>query len=118
MIHSRDLPPALRERLGIKARGSKYKNRKTVVDGIKFDSIKESVRYDLLKRAKADGYVKWFLRQVPFRLPGGTIWRADFLVVWKDGSITIEDVKGYRTQVYKIKKREVEAQYGIEIVEI
>jgi hypothetical protein len=30
----------------------------------------------------------------------------------------VEDVKGFKTELYRWKKKHVEAQYGIEIVEI
>lgn len=108
----------------VPTRRSKYGNVATVVDGIRFDSAKESRRYSELCLLRQSGDVAWFTMQVPFRLPGGTIYRADFLVVWNTTecwqNITIEDVKseGTRTQAYKIKKREVEKHYGITITEM
>ena len=76
-----------------------------------FDSIKEAKYYDqLLLRQKA-GEVVTFLRQVPFHLPGGTVYRADFLIFLSDGQVEVVDVKGMKTDTYKIKKREVEAHY-------
>ena len=44
---------------------------------------------------------------------------ADFRYVdVPSGETVVEDVKGVRTQIYKLKKRWVEAQYAIKIVEI
>lgn len=103
------------------AKPSKYRNTKCVVDGIRFDSIKESERYEVLKEARKTGNVLWFILQPCFRLPGGTRYYADFLVVWRNGSVVIEDVKSGITRklaVYRTKKREVEHLYGITIHEI
>jgi hypothetical protein len=97
---------------------SKYRAKRTVVDGINFDSKKEAKRYMDLKSLRESGEVAWFLMQVPFRLPGNTTYRADFLVFWKDGRVTVEDVKGFRTEVYKLKKRQVEDLYPITITEV
>ncbi len=99
-------------------RRSKYGSRRTVVDGIAFDSKREAERYAELKLLRQGGRVLWFIMQVPFRLPGGTRWYADFLVVWATGSITVEDTKGFKTETYRVKKREVEAAFGIEITEL
>lgn len=97
---------------------NKYRAKATVVDGIRFASRKEAKRYGELKMMQAAGEVKWFTCQVPFRLDGGTVYRADFLVVWWNGNVTVEDAKGYRTQVYFVKRREVEAKYGFTIQEV
>lgn len=111
------------KRLGIempKGR-SKYGSTATVVDGIRFSSKKEAKRYGELKLLQERGEVLWFIMQAPFRLPGGTVYRADFLVVWSDvlhKHVTVEDVKGFKTPIYRLKKREVEHQYGITITEI
>ena len=90
----------------------KYRNKKTVVDGITFDSQKEAQRYGQLKLAKREGKVLTFARQVSFPLPGNTRYRLDFLVMWSDWSLTFEDVKGHRTQTYKIKKKLFEEAYA------
>lgn len=50
-------------------------------DGIQFDSQLEMRRYKELKLLKAAGEIKYFLRQVPFHLPGNITYRADFMVV-------------------------------------
>src|SRR5688572_23183687 len=45
-------------------------------------------------------------------------YRADFAYLdWTRGRV-VEDVKGFKTPLYKWKKRHVEAQYGITVVEV
>lgn len=97
---------------------SKYKNRRVEIDGIKFDSVKEGKRYSDLKLLQKEGHVQFFLRQVAFDLPGGVRYFADFLVFWVNGKTTVEDVKGVRTQIYKLKKKQVEELYPVKITEI
>ena len=87
-------------------------------DNITFSSKAEAKRYQQLKFLKGDGKVKFFLRQTPFHLPGGIKYLCDFFVFWQNGEITIEDVKGVRTQVYIMKKKQVEELYGVKITEI
>jgi len=87
-------------------------------DGILFASKREMDRYLVLKDLREAGAVRWFIRQPSFDLPGGVRYRADFLVVWSSGDVTVEDAKGMRTEIYKLKKRQVEALYGIEIREL
>jgi hypothetical protein len=98
-----------------KKKKNKYGAVKTVEDGIRFDSMKEVWRYRGLQLMKAAGEVKFFLRQVPFELTGGVKYRVDFVVFWANGCITFEDVKGYETKEFKIKKKQVEALYPIKI---
>lgn len=90
----------------------------TLKDGIKFSSRKEARYYDQLKLRKHSGEIVFFLRQVPFHLPGGTVYRADFQEFHSDGTVHFVDVKGMKTDSYKIKKREVEALYPVTIEEI
>ena len=99
-------------------RHKKYNNTRVVVGGYKFDSIKESRRYDELLILQRSGEVSHFLRQVPFHIAPDVTYRLDFLVFWPDGSVTYEDVKGYRTPQYKIKKKLVEHNFPVKITEI
>ena len=87
--------------------GVSAKDQRTC-EGITFDSRREMLRYQDLLLLKKGGVVLTFLRQVPFHLPGGVIYRLDFMPFWADGTITFEDVKGMRTESYKAKKRMVE----------
>jgi len=95
----------------------KYHAKPTTCDGIRFASKKEAAFYEQLKLRQKAGDVVMFLRQVPFDLPGGVKYRADFLVFYNDGSCAVIDVKGHRTSEYKAKKRMVEALYPVTIEE-
>ena len=105
----------------INIRRQKYNSSPTLVDGIRFDSKREASRYSELKELQKAGEVLYFLRQVPIDLASGKKYRVDFLIVWinKDGlyDLAYEDVKGYRTETYKLKKTWVESQYPIKIEE-
>lgn len=116
------LPEGLREQaraqLGEKPKAPKrpkYGNRKTVVDGITFDSKRESRRYELLKLQKHAGEIKGFCRQAKFDLPGGVIYICDFVVFHNDGTFEVLDAKGVRTKEYRIKARQMRSEHGIEV---
>ncbi len=106
---------------------SKYKNKKTVVDGIEFDSKKEANRYQELLLLQKNGIITDLKRQVPYTLvPAFNLGRkryrpmsyiADF-VYKENGKEVVEDTKGYRTEVYKIKKKLMAYIYQIEIREV
>ena len=99
------------------ARKQKYNNKPVTIDGIRFDSIKEGKRYNYLKSLEKTGQVLSFVRQKAFKLPGNIKYFCDFEVCWANGETTVEDVKGFKTQVYKIKKKIVEEIYNIKIIE-
>ncbi len=96
----------------------KFNAKITELDGIKFSSRREATRYQRLNILKRSGEVLFFLRQTPFHLPGGVKYLCDFMVFWKDGNVTIEDVKGMKTDLYLTKKKLVESIYPVEITEI
>lgn len=87
-------------------------------DGIKFRSKKERARYLELCALRDAGIVRWFLHQVPIRLPGNVKYVLDFLIFWKDGQETLEDTKGHRTAMFIMKKKQVQALYPIRIEEV
>lgn len=89
---------------------SKYRNEKTVVDGITFDSKAEAFRYCELKNLKTYHKITWFSRQPSFLLPGGIRYRPDFIVC-QNGHIWVEDVKGMETKEFKLKQRLWEESY-------
>lgn len=99
---------------------SKYGNRRTSYGGHTYDSAREANRaaeLDLLIRA---GEIAGYARQVPFRLEGDIVYKADFVVLLPDGTYRIEDVKSEITRkdkVYRLKKRLMKAR-GLEIVEV
>jgi hypothetical protein len=96
----------------------KFKAKPVEIDNIKFASKKEAKRYRELLLLKNSGEVLFFLRQVPFHLPGGVKYLCDFMVFWNDGNVTIEDVKGVKTPMYILKKKQVEEIYPVKIMEI
>ncbi len=93
----------------------KFNAKPSTLDGIRFSSKKESLRYLFLKNNKD---VLFFLRQVPFHLPGNVRYVVDFVIFWINGDITFEDVKGIYTPIYKAKKKIVEGLYPIIITEV
>lgn len=102
---------------------SKYGNIKTTTsDGITHDSIKEANRWCELKLLERAGFISDLRRQVKFELlpKQGKLravhYIADFVYI-KDGKQIVEDVKGFRTQEYKLKKRMLLYFHGITIKE-
>lgn len=90
----------------------------TETDGIRFSSKREARHYSGLLLAKQSGDLLFFLRQVPFHLPGNVRYVCDFAEFWKDGDVRFVDVKGFRTPMYKAKLKIVEATYPIKITEV
>ena len=88
---------------------------RTVKDGISFPSKAEARFYDELVMRQRGGDVLFFLRQVPFHLPGGVRYVVDFQVFHSDGRVRFVDVKGLETPGFITKKKLVEALYPVEI---
>ena len=104
------------------AKPHKYQARATTVDGIKFPSRKEANRYAELKLLERADKVRDVRCQVRMPIEVNGIHCADYIcdfVYWDtDKKCRIwEDVKGYRTDVYRLKKKLVEALFGIVILE-
>jgi hypothetical protein len=134
-IHLHDLSPEARKQveaaLGVEGAGAdegkrtnKYGARKTEVDGIVFDSQREANRYCELKRLEAVGEIADLELQprFPLVMEGGKSageYIADFRYrEVATGRMVVEDAKGFRTALYRHKKRAVEAQYGVVIEEV
>ena len=118
---------------------SKYHAKKTVVDGIVFDSKKEARQYGVLKALEKAGEISDLNRQVEFLLipeqrepdtigtrggihKGKIIERkvtyvADFTYM-RDGEFVVEDVKGIKTKEYILKRKMMLHNYGIRIREV
>ena len=113
--------------LPIKKNKSKYRNKSVEIDGIKFHSTKEGKFYSELKIKKTLGEIKDFQMQVCYDIKINNIHIAnyflDFLVIFPNNIIEYIDVKGkdkvsnkwIKTDVFKLKKKLVEAIYGINI---
>ena len=117
---------------------NKYGNRKVKICGITFDSKAEGERFLELKSREKHGEIENLRLQVPFELiptqrepdsigvrggikKGKVIHKAityvaDF-VYTEDGEEIVEDCKGMRTEVYKIKRKLFYYRYGKNIVE-
>ena len=103
---------------------SKYHAQPVTLHGQRFDSRKEAQRYlDLLLLQRA-GEISDLERQVAFTLfekskYGRAVkYIADFTYTDRQGNQVIEDAKGYRTDVYKLKKRMMAELLEIEIKEV
>lgn len=108
---------------------SKYKNKKTIYDGITFDSKKEGNYYLKLKTMQDLGMIKDLKLQVKyelqpsFKLNNKTYrkieYKADFSYVsTEDERLHVVDVKGFKTKEYLLKKKMMAYKYGIEVEEV
>lgn len=104
---------------------SKYKSKKTEVDGILFDIKKEASRYKELKLLERAGVIKDLKLQPKFllldtiRTEEETLRKksyiADFMYYDCEKNKTIvEDVKGFKTADYSLKKHMFIEKYGDE----
>lgn len=112
-------------------RGNKFGSRKTQVDGITFDSKREARRFAELRLLERAGEISNLQIQVPFVLipnqrdeeSGRVIeravtYRADFVYNDRNGKMIVEDAKGYRTDVYLIKRKLMLKVHKIRVVEV
>jgi hypothetical protein len=119
---------------------SKYRAKKTVIDGICFDSKKEATRYMFLRDSLKRGDISDLQMQVKYvlipaqyehdrtgkvcgKIKGRLLERecsyyADFQYRDKDGNLIVEDVKGMRLPAYKIKRKMMLYFHGIRITEV
>lgn len=99
---------------------SKYHNKKILVDGIEFDSKLEAKRYLELRQDEAFGLITNLELQPVFELIPSfkkngktfrkTTYKADFSYI-RNGKKIVEDTKGFRTDVYKLKNKLFEYKY-------
>lgn len=101
---------------------SKYNNKKTIIDGITFDSKAEGEYYKTLLQLKNAGQVSKIELQKPFKIVVNGVlictYRADFEVHYANGKVEVVDVKGMKTAIYNLKKKLMQAILGIKIVEV
>ncbi len=103
---------------------SKYKNQQVYFNGLKFDSKKEAGRYQELLMLQKAGKICQLKTQVPFvlidksRYGRAIKYIADFTYLDDQLNYIVEDTKGFRTDVYKLKKRLFIERYGLEIKEL
>ena len=96
----------------------KYGNRRA--NG--FDSQREYRRHNELVLLERAGEIRYLQRQPKYyiQINGEKVctYTADFRYLDKDGKTVVEDVKGYATTVYRLKKKLVKAVFGIDIKEV
>lgn len=112
---------------------TKYLAKKTTVDNITFDSMREAQYYAELKRQKESGLIKEFKIQPRYtvleayrhpttrKMVRKVEYVADFLITLPDGSERVTDVKSKITAknpVYRLKKKLFESRYQIPIHEV
>ena len=96
-------------------RKNKYGNKKVKLDGYNFDSKRESIYYLKYKRQLIDGKIielilqPSFVLQDKFKDRDGVSHRAikyvaDFKFI-ENGQTVVIDVKGFLTDVFKLKKK-------------
>ena len=108
---------------------SKYRNRKTTVDGVTYDSAREARRGAELMLMERAGIIHDLCAQVVYTLipaqrVGGKVvehpvrYIADFVYKDENGQQVVEDVKGVRTKEYVIKRKLMLWKYGIRVREV
>lgn len=101
---------------------TKYRAKPITIDGLRFASQREYKRWcelKLLEKAKVISDLKF---QVKFPLRGAeqsqvAVYIADFTFT-ENGKQVVCDAKGFKTEVYRLKKRWMKADYGIDIREV
>jgi hypothetical protein len=100
---------------------SKYGNRPLEIDGYRFASKAEARRYRELRLMERAGEIGGLLVHPDFPLTVNGVkvatYVADF-AYWDRGRFVVEDVKGVRTPLYKLKVRMLAAERGIVVREI
>lgn len=90
-----------------KPKKSKYNSKHIWIDGICFDSKKESDKYQELKLRLKAGDIKGFCLQPTFLLVEGdaenraVTYSADFIVFNQDGTYEIIDTKGFESEQWE-----------------
>ncbi len=102
---------------------NKYRAKPCVIDGMRFASQKEGKRYRELTIMENAGLIADLKMQprIVCQANGVKIctYVADFVYWCRERKRMIhEDAKGFKTPVYKLKKKIVLALTGIEIVEV
>ncbi len=100
---------------------SKYRNIRTTVDEISFASRREAKRYAELRIQLQAGEIQELVLQKPFSLDVNGIHICDYIadfVYRREGAQIVEDAKGKRLELYRIKKLLMNAILGIDIMEV
>lgn len=86
---------------------SKYGNKSTIYNGRKYDSIREATHAEELEWRKKAGEIKEIIPQFKISLDINgqhiTNYYVDFKVITKTDSIEFHEVKGFETEVWRLK---------------
>lgn len=97
---------------------NKYHSKRVTVEGRTFDSGREAVRAGELVLLHQNYQIFALAFQVAIPLPGAGKYVADFFYLDDKLRPHFEDAKGFKTDTYKLKKKQVENHYGIKIEEV
>jgi hypothetical protein len=117
----------LQREMGIEeGKEHKYNAKSMVVEGVRYDSIREYDRYQELVMKQKAGLIRGLKRQVVFRFIHNGIHVGKYVADAtyyepangrKAWDLVVEDTKGVRTPLYRRSKKMMIAFYGIEIRE-
>lgn len=102
------------------SRRNKYGSIPTAVDGITFHSKKEALRYKELRLLERAGSIRDLSLQVKIPIQINAVKVCDYVcdfMYFENNTRVIEDVKGWRTHVYILKRKLIKALYNIDIRE-
>ncbi len=95
--------------------GHKFKAKPVIEDGNRFASTLEWKYFKHLELLIKTGEVLFFLKQVPFHLPGNIRYVIDFQEFHSNGEVVFTEVKGMMTDMAALKIKQVEDLYPIKI---
>jgi len=96
----------------LKRKRNKYRAVKCVMNGITFDSKAEAARY--VELFSDESVLPGGVLQRPYKFKCGVIYKLDFAYI-KHGKIVYEDVKGIETPAFRIKRKLMKQEYGIDV---
>lgn len=83
---------------------SKFRAQSTMRGSMRFPSKLQALHYDELALLQKAGQIRYFLREVPFDLPGNTKHRVDWMIVLPDTEPLFAESKGMDLALGKIKR--------------
>lgn len=99
---------------------SKYGAQPVEVDGRRFASKREAARYLLLKARAAAGEIEGLELQPRYPLVVNGVKVAVYVADFRyreAGTLVVEDTKGFRTPIYRLKRKLMKAIHGIDVRE-
>lgn len=117
------VPPGVIRDGRVSTSRNKFNAKKTTLDGITFDSAKEARRWSELRLLEKAGLISMPIRQQAFPLivNGVLVCRYVCDFVYTDHNTNkqiVEDAKGMKTPIYRLKKKLMKACLQIDIQEV